>query len=196
MGTDDHDDNEDERLWHHVTQSVRPLIHDRTLFPDKDKPQKKPARSHKAARPTSHPVPAIPAEKWAALEQWQGESGVQTGETLPPLMGLDRATAERLRRGKLPIEGTLDLHGLTQDEAHGALIHFITTAQERGKRCVLVITGKGRSPQSEGVLKRRVPQWLAMPPLRDIIIRAQPAQPRHGGSGALYVLLRRNKRQP
>jgi DNA-nicking Smr family endonuclease len=99
--------------------------------------------------------------------------------------GLDRRTAERLRRGELPIEARLDLHGMTQDEAHAALGRFLARAHAAGQRCLLVITGKG------AVLRDAVPRWLGEGETRDRILAASPAQPRHGGGGALYVLLRR-----
>jgi DNA-nicking Smr family endonuclease len=99
--------------------------------------------------------------------------------------GLDRRTAERLRRGELPIEARLDLHGLTQEEAHAALGRFLGRAHGAGQRCLLVITGKG------AVLREAVPRWLAEGETRARILASSPAQPRHGGGGALYVLLRR-----
>lgn len=115
----------------------------------------------------------------------------------PPLevgkaAGVDKRTAQRLRRGQISIEGRLDLHGLTQAEAHRALNGFLGDAQAAGKRCVIVITGKGRSDTGEGgVLRRAVPHWLDQPPNRGRIIAVRQAQPRHGGGGALYVLLRK-----
>lgn len=115
----------------------------------------------------------------------------------PPLevgkaAGVDKRTAQRLRRGQISIEGRLDLHGLTQAEAHRALNGFLADAQAAGKRCVIVITGKGRSDTGEGgVLRRAVPHWLDQPPNRGRIIAVREAQPRHGGGGALYVLLRK-----
>ena len=115
----------------------------------------------------------------------------------PPLevgkaAGVDKRTAQRLRRGQIAIEGRLDLHGLTQAEAHRALNGFLADAQAAAKRCVIVITGKGRSDTGEGgVLRRAVPHWLDQPPNRGRIIAVRQAQPRHGGGGALYVLLRK-----
>jgi DNA-nicking Smr family endonuclease len=103
--------------------------------------------------------------------------------------GLDRASAERLKRGRYPVEGRLDLHGMTQAEAHRALAGFVRISQTIGRRCVLVITGHGRA--SGGVLKTAVPRWLAEPDLRAGILAIAAAQPRDGGSGALYLLLRR-----
>jgi DNA-nicking Smr family endonuclease len=107
--------------------------------------------------------------------------------------GIDRANAERLKRGRRPIEARLDLHGMTQAEAHRELMAFVRIAGESGKRCVLVITGRGLGPEGSGVLKRAVPRWLAEVGLRHWILAIAPAQPRHGGAGALYLLLRRRR---
>jgi DNA-nicking Smr family endonuclease len=89
----------------------------------------------------------------------------------------------------LPIDGRIDLHGLTQDEAHRALTAFIGRMRRSGARCVLVITGRGL--RTGGVLRQAVPQWLDAPGLRDMVLAFGPARIEHGGEGALYVLLRR-----
>ena len=115
-------------------------------------------------------------------------------DPLPPLdrfAGIDRATAERLKRGRRPIEARLDLHGMTQAEAHAALSRFIAGSRSAGRRCVLVITGHGRI--SGGILKQSVPRWLNEPGMRRHLLAITPAQPQHGGAGALYLLLRRSK---
>jgi DNA-nicking Smr family endonuclease len=112
---------------------------------------------------------------------------------------LDRRTQERLRKGQMEIEGRVDLHGLTQPRAYDVLKDFITAAQRQGKRCVLVITGKGRSRIeddaqwvfNDGILRQQVPAWLSVPPLSDIVLKHFPAQPKDGGEGAYYVYLRR-----
>jgi len=127
------------------------------------------------------------------------------------VIGLDRRKAERLRRGRLPIDATLDLHGMNRTAAHQALGGFLAISQARGHRCVLVITGKGlgkgasKDPWSDarwggdfgetsgGVLRRQVPLWLNQPPNRARVLAFDFAQPRHGGLGALYVLLRRTR---
>lgn len=106
--------------------------------------------------------------------------------------GLDRRSAERLKRGQLRPEARLDLHGMTQDEAHRALEEFLASAQERGKRAVLVITGKG-SGGARGVLRDAVPRWLGEAPNRGRVLAMATAQPKDGGAGALYVLLRRRR---
>jgi DNA-nicking Smr family endonuclease len=100
---------------------------------------------------------------------------------------------QRVARGKDEIDGRLDLHGLTQSEAHAALLRFLRTASLRGARLVLVITGKGaRAAEGErGVLKRQVPHWLGLPEFRALVIGFEDAHIAHGGEGALYVRVRR-----
>ncbi len=133
--------------------------------------------------------------------------------------GLDRKNAERLRKGKIEIDGSIDLHGMRQTEAYSALHQFIRSYHGRGARCVLVITGKGKGrdfrglpravadtpwerkagterfemPTGSGVLRELVPGWLNEAGLRPFVVTHSQAQPRHGGSGALYVYLRRDR---
>ena len=116
--------------------------------------------------------------------------------------GLDRRTSERLKRGQLPIEARLDLHGMTQDQARRSLDAFITHAHDRGLRAVLIITGKGLKPRARdaelwdpepGVLKTQTPRWLNEAPNRARVLAFTAAQPRDGGAGALYVLIRRHR---
>jgi DNA-nicking Smr family endonuclease len=107
--------------------------------------------------------------------------------------GIDRANAERLKRGLHPIEARLDLHGRTQAEAHRELADFVCSCHEAGRRCVLVITGRGLGPDGPGILKSAVPRWLEEAGLRRRILAVAAAQPRHGGGGALYLLLRRQR---
>jgi DNA-nicking Smr family endonuclease len=113
---------------------------------------------------------------------------------------LDGRTEQRLRSGKMPIEGTLDLHGYYQEEAHRRLKEFVLRAHGEGKRCLLVITGKGKGSSGgawydipEGVLKQKVPQWLSEPPLREVVLKTFSAHRSHGGDGALYVYLKRQR---
>ena len=106
---------------------------------------------------------------------------------------LDRRTNDRLRKGKMPIEGVLDLHGMTQEQAHNALNGFIVNAFQWHKRCVLIITGKGSRSQGDGVLKTRLPEWISLKPLNEIVLKFVQAKPKDGGSGAFYLYLKRNK---
>ena len=93
-------------------------------------------------------------------------------------------------RGKEAIDARLDLHGLTQAQAHSTLLHFLRNAHAREARLVLVITGKGRGGEP-GVLRRQVPQWLGLPEFRSFVVGFEDAHVTHGGEGALYVRLRR-----
>lgn len=172
----------DEReLWGQLQKTVQPI------FPSSS-PEEKPTRTEKEIIfPVPTPLPTIPGRP------------PRPRQPLPELKVddltvMDRRLAQRLRRGELPIAATLDLHGMTVVQAQPALERFITEAASRGNRCVLVITGKGlRSNPAEGVLKREMPRWLALPALRDRILAVTPARPVHGGSGAFYVLLKRDR---
>ncbi|MCZ6606432.1 MAG: Smr/MutS family protein, partial [Alphaproteobacteria bacterium] len=108
--------------------------------------------------------------------------------------GVDKRTAKRLKRGPLAVEARMDLHGLTQEEAHRALSAFVQGSQAAGRRGVLVITGKGLRPDgTTGVLRAAVPRWLNQPDLRERIVAFTHATPRDGGDGALYLLLKRKR---
>jgi DNA-nicking Smr family endonuclease len=113
---------------------------------------------------------------------------LESDGTLP---AIDRRTAERLRRGQIAIEATIDLHGLTQDEAFAAINSFLAESLQAGRRCVLVITGKGTARDGGGVLRSAVPRWLTEGIHHEHLIGIAVAFPQHGGEGALYVLLRR-----
>ena len=120
-----------------------------------------------------------------------------------PDAGFDRVTLRQVKQGKMAIEGRLDLHGMTQAQAHTRLRGFVEQSALAGKRCVLVITGKG-APVGEretlrgaavgrGVLREMTPNWLSGGDISRYIVGYQPALPRDGGNGALYVRLRRPK---
>lgn len=106
---------------------------------------------------------------------------------------LDLTTRKKLSKGSIPIDGRIDLHGLTQGEAHLLLLSFLHRAYMENRRYVLVITGKGSSFGSDGVLRRVVPAWMATPPFRAIVGAHESAARHHGGSGALYVRLKRKE---
>ncbi len=113
---------------------------------------------------------------------------------------MDKKAYGRMSKGKLVPEARIDLHGMTLDQAHPALIGFVMRSYTDGKRLVLVITGKGKSKRDEGpipvrrgVLKHQVPQWLQMAPLRSVVLQVREAHLKHGGAGAYYVYLRRSR---
>lgn len=114
---------------------------------------------------------------------------------------IDKRTAIRLKRGQMPIDGRIDLHGLYQRDAKTRLLGFIAQSFQRGDRCVLVITGKGQlvfegeAPGSNtpGVIKRSFKSWLSDEPYASMILKIEKAQIKDGGEGAYYILLRRNR---
>jgi DNA-nicking Smr family endonuclease len=108
--------------------------------------------------------------------------------------GIDKNQRRRMDRGDIPIEDRIDLHGLTRDEASTVLEHFIEKAYSEGKRMLLVITGKGyKSKYNKSVLKQELPHWLNRANLHGKILRFSTAQPKHGGDGAYYILLKRKR---
>ncbi len=172
---------DDAGLWGRITRDVAPL-QGRRQSPPKPTPAPKKAAAPAARKPAAKPPPAAPPSSKQA--------------ELPPLApgvsaGLDKRTAQRLKRGQLAIDGRIDLHGMTQAEAHGALSAYLERAQGATRRCILVITGKGRVSENGGVLRTMVPRWLNAPANRARVLAITPAQPKDGGAGALYVLLRR-----
>ena len=113
---------------------------------------------------------------------------------------MDAKSFGKMKKGKLHPEARIDLHGMTLDEAHPALLGFILQSQAMGRRLVLVITGKGKlrdelapMPVRQGVLRHQVPHWLNMTPLRPLILQITAAHISHGGSGAYYVYLKRGR---
>jgi DNA-nicking Smr family endonuclease len=168
---------EERALWRGVARSIKPLRHRRDATdeePDAVATAPPPARS-KPMKPTAPPPrPAKPPGP-------------------PPLAPLARREKQKLVRGRAPIDARLDLHGMTQAEAHAALAHFLRRSQHAGARFVLVITGKGARAGGAGggVLRRQVPMWLGLAEFRDAVVGFEEAHMAHGGEGALYVRLRR-----
>lgn len=170
------EDNEDLDLWSHVTKGVKPLKGREKVNLDfkQDSKAKKPAgRAERDApifaeeRDMSRPMPQEPARD------------------------LDRRTEEKLRRGQMKIEASLDLHGKNRLQAHEALENFILRCHARGMRSVLVITGKGM--ENKGILRQEVPRWLYEGAIAPLVLQHYFSKGKHGGDGALYVLLRRQR---
>jgi DNA-nicking Smr family endonuclease len=169
--------SDDERaLWKIVTKSIRPR---RTPMPDE------------APEP-----PPVSAARVSAGVKAKPAAAAPPGPKPPPVLApLGRRFKQRLARGTDAIDARLDLHGMTQSEAHHALSAFLRRSQARGARTILVITGKGSADAygGRGVLKRQVPMWLRLPEFRGYVVGFEQAGITHGGEGALYVRLRRAK---
>ncbi len=181
---------EDIALWRHVTRAVTPM-------PGRTAPE----------LPAAEVMPEPPKSQALATALKGGTVAppvMPPKPALKPIVPLERRVRTSLKRGREEIDGVLDLHGMTQDVAHGALIDFLHRMQARGARHVLVITGKGAAwsgdeppglapGQERGVLRRQVPHWLRLPDLRGLVLSFDVAADRHGGGGALYVSLRRRR---
>lgn len=175
----------DEDLWHRVAQTIKPLkSRPRPALKAPRAADESTAPSAKLKTPPATPAPRVVKPALPHL-------------TTAVTAGIDKRTSQRLGRGQLAIEGRLDLHGMTQGEAHDRLAGFIRRAVAAGKRNVLVITGKGFKASGEtGVLRQAVPRWLNEPAMRPHVVALRHAQPKDGGEGALYVLLRRERETP
>lgn len=169
----------------------------------KDPPRKPPQeedlwqKAMKDVTPLS-PAPAVPSPQPPLLAPPSSPKALLPPplrapvSALPSGGGIDRRTETRFRRGEMEIEGMIDLHGLTQSQAHSKVRSFLLRAAETGKRCLLVITGKGKGPGG-GVLRKSLPHWLEDPALAPLILSTAPARLHHGGDGAFYILLRRKR---
>lgn len=185
----------DERaLWDRVAERATPL------HPQRDEPLRETVMPTK---PKKRPIAPDPLPDFRV---GQNASIARQHDVMRPLVdrlaaaqvNMDSKSFGKMKRGKIKPEARIDLHGMTMAEAHPELISFILGSQSLGRRLVLVITGKGKDrddggpiPTRHGVLRHQVPQWLALPPLRQAILQITPAHLKHGGHGAYYVYLRR-----
>ncbi len=170
-------------LLRHVMADVAPLPGREVALPAAEAPVEPPPPRPAPPVARSRPTPPAPPPVPRLPEIGPGDR-----------VGVDKRTAKRLKRGQLAVEARMDLHGLTQEEAHRALSAFVQGSQAAGRRCVLVITGKGLRPDgTTGVLRAAVPRWLNQPDLRERIVAFTHATPRDGGDGALYLLLKRKR---
>tara|TARA_R110000796_G_scaffold27713_5_gene76299 strand:+ start:4525 stop:5106 length:582 start_codon:yes stop_codon:yes gene_type:complete len=185
---------DDLSLWQKVTERTEKLDVNQLFRPEIDAPPPSPPQIRKSTsvilgkpalkprRNTHDLMPSLPDQI--------RKSPVQ----------MDSKALGKLKRGKLRPEGRIDLHGMTLDRAHPALTKFILGSHAKGRRLVLVITGKGKMrdeggpiPVRHGVLRHQVPQWLSMPPLSSAVLQVSQAHISHGGGGAYYVYLRRHR---
>jgi len=189
----------DAELFHAVMTDAVPLDPEtrRRYVAESGAAAKKSVSEPAVAKPKRTTVrkPIVPATS---------PSGPAAKKSPAPAKTFDRVTLRQVKQRKIEIDGRLDLHGMTQAQAHSRLRGFIENSARTGKRCVLVITGKG-APEGErpdglkvggvgrGILRQMTPNWLAEAGISQYIVDYQAALPRDGGSGALYVRLRRPK---
>jgi DNA-nicking Smr family endonuclease len=166
---------EDRAIWEAYARVVRPL--EGRAVPAAA------AEPAAAKQVVVAPVAAEPVPVQVKMPAAPVSVGVSPG-------GLDRATWQKLRSGKLAVERTLDLHGQTAARAHRALQGFLTAAQAEGVRCVEVITGRGGGGGG-GVLRRELPMWLNAPDVRPLVLAV--VHPHARNQGAVRILLRRRR---
>lgn len=170
--------DEDIQLWRELTKSVT-----------------------KTAQPEEPPQKPLYIDEVKPRVNYQNIPNIYQLDELRvnQLDNIDGSLAKRFRRCELPIEAKLDLHGKKENEAFAAVEEFIRSAYLQNKRCVIIITGKGLNPDEQdifstrGKLKERTPQWLNSAELRPLILGFIHPNERLGGSGALYILLRKKK---
>lgn len=180
----------DWHLWFEVSKTVSPLRPSRQPIVDLgDEPLPLPASPPSPRLRPQRPAPVMPPY------QSDGRPGKK------PRAGIEPNLKQRLMRGREEIDGTIDLHGMRQVEAHSALTRFIHARYARGDRTLLVITGKGLKKLSDdaaviverGVLRQMLPIWLTEPGLAPLVAGWDAAAQGHGGDGAFYVRLRRDR---
>jgi len=175
---------EEKKLWKLVTR------HDKKLHPNdsEEEGEESAAPQEASFKLPAKTLVAANRERNRLKSFKEGDKELAKGA----YADIDRNTAERFRKGDYPIDANLDLHGMTRDKAHGALVTFIESHYARGSRCLLVITGKGRG-ENMGVLREALPSWLQTPALRPMILAFDMAKQKHGGAGAYYILLKRKR---
>jgi len=179
--------SDDEALWRRVTETVNPLKKQHKPLPPAAVPEDVPPKVKSAKTPVGRAAQPILKPKPV------------TPPPAPSLAPLDKRLTRRIAKGSRAVDAKIDLHGLNQREAHARLLGFLQVARARGHKLVLVVTGKGKADGhgewweegNRGVLRRSVPEWLATPPFRSMVVGFERAHPRKGGDGALYVQIRR-----
>ncbi len=199
---------EDRALWDGIAAQVTPLEHRPKPAPP---PLSDPAGSAAGRVPSrpppksAVPSPAVPTPVRRPSPPSRPSVTLDLSPDLPGRLARGAPLADRrldtgLRRGKVTPDARIDLHGMTLAQAHPALIRFVAGARASGHRQLLVITGRGKDrdeggpiPAPRGLLRHQVPHWLQIPPLAAHVLHVTPAHRRHGGEGAYYVRLRRDR---
>jgi DNA-nicking Smr family endonuclease len=168
-------DDDDAALFRAAVAGARPL---------KDRGRHPPHRAPPSPRPLQ-----FEADEQAALAEMRDGPLPDVGEPLEYRSeGIQDGVFRRLRRGAYRMDDELDLHGMRADEAKLAIVRFLADCRDRGARCVRIVHGKGLRSKGEGpVLKQRLDGWLRQ---RSDVLAFCSARREHGGTGAVYVLLR------
>jgi DNA-nicking Smr family endonuclease len=180
---------DEQTLWQTVTKNFKPLQKPETL-------------SARPALNQDNSDVTVPAPLRSALKSSVAASPLPSTS----LKAVDRSGERKVRRGRVEIEGRIDLHGMTVAKARRSLLRFLRRAHGDHKRVVLVITGKGVGKRAlddrqfepwshdiaplPGVLRRSFGQWMQEAEFSQIVSGFSPAHQRHGGAGAFYVMLR------
>ena len=167
---------EDAELWDRVKRTTKPLHSNRASLEFK-------AEMGEMNVPRPEPIKGVPR----IIRPYSPEPVISVSLAPPPSL-LDQSVTRKIVKGRTRIEGRIDLHGMTQSEAHSRLLRFLESSYQQGRRTILVITGKG--VRGEGVLRQAVPRWLSEPEFRKYASGYHEAHVTHGGGGALYVRLR------
>lgn len=178
---------EDRELWDRIRKSVTPLKGTPLFEHHLPETALLPGDAEGAPVPKAGPLAKLPPKE-PFLPPYRPPVSAPARKGLAQL---DDHTVRRLKKGRLEIEARIDLHGLTQNDAHHALYRFLENAQSMDMRIVLVITGKGRS--GDGVLRRTVPMWLGEPLFHRLVGGYRQSHVSHGGEGAIYVRIRRHE---
>ena len=184
----------DFHLWTAVAATVDPLRR-KGLLKLASGPLPLPAEEPPPAAPAAKAPPKRKPSRQPFLPPYQAP----LPSAAVPDKAVDPAIRRKVGRGRIEIDGRIDLHGMTQNEARSALHQFIHARFSRGDRTVLVITGKGMKTDSDyiaamterGVLRTMLPIWLNEPSLAPMVSGWSVAARGHGGEGAWYVRLRR-----
>jgi len=179
-----------EDLFQRAMEGVRPL------------PRRENQRVDGPA-PASQPRPRVSEEAEALAELSdlvRGETHFDVSDTREyvegAIVGLDPRVLRRLRRGDFAWRAHVDLHGMVAKQARDAVLVFLRAAVRAGHRCVLVVHGRGlNSKDQTPVLKEGMKSWLSRGAAAHIVLAFTTARPCDGGAGALYVLLRRDRRR-
>lgn len=182
--------SEELALWRKVAETVTPL------HPPMRRPAAPPAKAMVAEPPPPPPRKIrgrVPPPRPLAPPPAAPPRPLQAAG-----QGLDASWDRKLARGTIAPDATIDLHGMNLDTAHGRLLASLSQAQAIGARVILLVTGKPRPHgdhdmrgERRGAIRAKLLDWLAASPYADRIAAVRPAQPRHGGAGAVYIILRR-----